>query len=64
MQILATVQGSALSNESKLQLDPSVGRYLHRYLEVQSTQGGGDEIYCDARVDLVPRKTPPRATYR
>ena len=41
MQILATVQGIALSNESKLQLDTSVGMYLDRYLEVQSTQGGG-----------------------
>jgi hypothetical protein len=39
MQILAMVQRSALSNESKLQLDTSVGTYLHQYLEVQSTQG-------------------------
>jgi hypothetical protein len=29
MQITATVQGSALSNESKLQLDSSVGTYLN-----------------------------------
>ena len=40
MQILAMVQGSALSDQSKLQLDTSVGMYLDRYLEVQSTQGG------------------------
>jgi hypothetical protein len=38
MQILATVQRSALSNQSKSQLNTSVGTYLDRYLEVQSTQ--------------------------
>ena len=38
MQILATVQGSALSNESKSQLYPTLGTYPDRYLEVYLTQ--------------------------
>jgi hypothetical protein len=37
MQILATVQGSALSIQSKLQLDPTSGTLRHRYLEEYST---------------------------
>jgi hypothetical protein len=61
MQITATVQGSALSNESKLQLDSSVGTYRDRYLEVQSTQGGCDEVYTRVRVDLVPSQPRLRA---
>jgi hypothetical protein len=61
MQILATVQGSAMSNESKLQLDSSVGTYLDQYLEVQSTQGGCDEICTRVRVDLVPSQPRLRA---
>jgi hypothetical protein len=35
-------------------LDTSVGMYRDRYLKVQSTQGGCDEIYTRVRVDLVP----------
>jgi hypothetical protein len=61
MQILATVQGSAMSNEPKLQLDSSVGTYLNRYLKVQSTQGGCDEICTRVRVDLVPSQPRLRA---
>jgi hypothetical protein len=45
MQILAIVQRSVLSNQFKLQLNLSVGMDRDRYLEVQSTQGGCDEIY-------------------
>jgi hypothetical protein len=61
MQILATVQGIAISNESKLQLNTSVGMYLDRYLEVQSTQGGCDEKYCGVRVYLEPSQPRLRA---
>jgi hypothetical protein len=61
MQILAMVQGSALSIESKVQLDTSVGMYRDRYLEVQSTQGGCDEVYTRVRVDLVPSQPQLRA---
>jgi hypothetical protein len=50
-----------MSNESKLQLDSSVGTYLDQYLEVQSTQGGCDEICTRVRVDLVPSQPRLRA---
>jgi hypothetical protein len=50
-----------MSNESKLQLDTSVGIYRDRYLEIQSTQGGCDEIYTRVRVDLVPSQPRLRA---
>jgi hypothetical protein len=41
MQIIALVQYSELSNQSKLQLNLMLGTLLHRYLEVYSTEGGG-----------------------
>jgi hypothetical protein len=65
MQIIALVQYSELSNQSKLQLNLMLGTLLHRYLEVYSTEGGGGaEIYPGVCVYLVPRKTPLRAGYR
>jgi hypothetical protein len=53
-----------MSNESKLQLDPTSGTLRHQYLEEYSTEGGRDEIYQGLRVYLVPRKTPLRAECR